>query len=192
MKRILSIWIICLMIAPAFSQEISHTVRNFSISDGIPQSQVTSLIEDNLGYLWIGTRGGGLARFDGEEFTVYTTLDGLFSNVILDVWFDSNENLWLLHPRGFTRFDGATFTKIKGPEVSVVGDRALRLYEKDKTIRFLSYYGYPGTIVNDSVTISSTSLFGDRSLKRFFRSPMGDVFIYLSDDKIYTVGIWCS
>ncbi len=187
MKRILIIWIILKLAFPANAQEINYTVKNYSISDGIPQSQVTALIEDNLGYLWIGTRGGGLARFDGEEFVVYTTLDGLFSNVINDLWFDNDENLWLLHPRGFTRFDGATFKKIRELDVRMAGDRALPLFEQNKEVQFLTYLGNHGTIVNDSVRYSGTSLFGEHSIKRFFRSPSGQVYVYLSDGNIYTI-----
>jgi len=61
---------------------------SWSVEDGLPQSQVTSLAEDNFGYLWVGTQGGGVARFDGKEFRIYTTADGLLSNFVEHLSFD--------------------------------------------------------------------------------------------------------
>jgi ligand-binding sensor domain-containing protein len=48
----------------------------------------------------VGTHGGGLARFDGREFKVYTTLDGLLNNQIIGTQMDHQDNLWILHLRG--------------------------------------------------------------------------------------------
>ncbi len=187
MKKILTIWIISLLVYSAPAQDIHYAIKNYSISDGIPQSQVTSLVEDSYGYLWIGTRGGGLARFDGQEFVVFTTLDGLFSNVVTNLWIDSHDNLWLLHPRGFTRFDGATFKKIKGLGVQGANQRALTLYEENNVVQFVTYSGSIGSIVNDSVYYTAPSIFGESIIKQFYRSPEGIVYVYLSDGNIYTI-----
>lgn len=58
-------------------------MQTFGLSDGLPQSQVNALCEDDLGYLWIGTNGGGLARFDGGIFVNFTERNGLKSTSIL-------------------------------------------------------------------------------------------------------------
>ena len=55
------------------------------------------VLEDANGYLWIATHGGGLARFDGREFKVYTTRDGLLSNTIQYLKLDTHQNLWIVH-----------------------------------------------------------------------------------------------
>ena len=65
------------------------TLRQYTAVDGLPQSQVNAIVEDQYGYLWIGTSGGGLARFDGREFKVYSTLDGLLSNIVTSLSIDS-------------------------------------------------------------------------------------------------------
>lgn len=88
-----------------------YSIRNFTAIDGLPQSQVQGIVEDENGYLWLGTQGGGLTRFDGRQFKVYTTLDGLVSNFVYGVRIDSDKNLWILHPHGLTKFDGLKFTK---------------------------------------------------------------------------------
>lgn len=43
------------------------TFKNLSINDGLSNLNVTAIVEDNLGYMWIGTRRG-LNRFNGYEF----------------------------------------------------------------------------------------------------------------------------
>ena len=53
----------------AFSQKFSFIP--YSTSEGLPQSQVSSIVQDNQGYLWIGTLGG-LAKFNGGEFTTFS------------------------------------------------------------------------------------------------------------------------
>ncbi len=45
-----------------------YTFRDFSLEQGLPQSEVNAITDDHLGYLWIGTNGGGLCRFDGRTF----------------------------------------------------------------------------------------------------------------------------
>ena len=99
-------------------QPTDFALRNYTAIHGLPQSQINSIVEDDNGYLWMGTTGGGLTRFDGQEFKVYTTLDGLLSNIIYHITIDDQKNLWIVHPRGITRFDGVTFKKFQASDDS--------------------------------------------------------------------------
>jgi signal transduction histidine kinase/ligand-binding sensor domain-containing protein/CheY-like chemotaxis protein len=47
-----------------YSHRVWHTV------DGLPQDSVRAIAQTRDGYLWLGTQAG-LARFDGEHFTVF-------------------------------------------------------------------------------------------------------------------------
>ena len=187
LKRILTIWILWQSIISVPAQEVHHAISNYSISDGIPQSQVSIILEDHLGYLWIGTQGGGLARFDGQKFDVFTTLDGLYSNVISNLWFDSRDNLWILHPRGITKFDGATFCKIRAPSQAGTRQRILTLFEESNTVYSITYSGHIGIIASDSIHYSEESIFGQLKIRQYYKSPQDDIFLYLTDGKIYSV-----
>lgn len=57
--------------------------------------------------LWVGTNGGGLARFDlrTRQFKRYTTKDGLPNEVIYGILSDARNNLWIGTNQGLVRFD---------------------------------------------------------------------------------------
>jgi len=61
--------VIVLVIGVLHLQSLTaQQIRNFTLRDGLPQSQVNDIVQDNEGFLWIATNGGGVCRFDGEEF----------------------------------------------------------------------------------------------------------------------------
>jgi len=48
-----------------------YVSRTWRTQDGLPESRIRALAQTPDGYLWIGT-SGGLARFDGVRFVVYS------------------------------------------------------------------------------------------------------------------------
>src|SRR5690606_24486160 len=113
--RLLVLVFLVMLAQVGITQDTHHTMRHYTAVDGLPQSQVNAVVEDDNGYLWIGTEGGGLARFDGREFKIFTTLDGLLTNFVVDIKIDSKHNLWMHHPRGITRYDGLSFKRFLLP-----------------------------------------------------------------------------
>jgi len=78
--------------------------------DGLAQPYVYSIIQDNNGYLWIGT-GNGLSRYDGINFISFTTNDSLADNFITCSFKNENE-LWFGHMNGqLSRYDGKVFKR---------------------------------------------------------------------------------
>jgi ligand-binding sensor domain-containing protein len=94
---------------PLFSQAQQLNFKNYSVEDGVAQSQVYSLCEDSRGFLWIGTRGGGITRYDGLNFKTYTTHDGLSSNYISCILEDSSHLICIGTNNGLSLYDGAHF-----------------------------------------------------------------------------------
>ncbi len=86
----------CLSVLSASAQ--SYSFLSYSIAEGLPQSQVSSIAEDEKGYLWVGTLGG-LGKFNGSTFVNYSTKDGLLNNRITSLnCFD--QKLWIGHEGG--------------------------------------------------------------------------------------------
>jgi len=84
--------------------------KNYSVEDGLAQSQVRAIYQSSDGYLWIGTLGGGLSRFDGLDFKNYTVRDGLVDNQILVIFEDEENRIWLGTGEGVCYFDGRKFS----------------------------------------------------------------------------------
>ncbi|NRA91782.1 MAG: hypothetical protein HRU26_03700, partial [Psychroserpens sp.] len=75
--------------------------RSFTVEDGLPQSQINTMITDQQGYLWLGTNGGGMARFDGNTFKVFNESHGISSNYIYDIKV-SKDSLFLATKTGLS------------------------------------------------------------------------------------------
>jgi len=70
--------------------------------EALPSDRITALLVDQAGVLWVGT-AGGLARFDGQRWTRYTTRDGLASNSISYLLEAGDGDLWLGSNAGLMR-----------------------------------------------------------------------------------------
>lgn len=81
-----------------FSQRSNFTL--YSIDEGIPQSQVHAICQDKKGYLWFGTDGGGISRYDGKRFTTLTMADGLPNDLVYVIARDTGDALWLGTAKG--------------------------------------------------------------------------------------------
>lgn len=49
------------------------SLASITINDGLPYNFVDDIIKSDDGYLWVATYGGGVARYDGNEFVVFNT-----------------------------------------------------------------------------------------------------------------------
>jgi ligand-binding sensor domain-containing protein len=70
---------------------------------------IVALLVDRDGIVWCGTWGGGLARFDGSEWTNFTVADGLPGNHVFMLHEDSAGNIWIGTDNGLARRDGDGF-----------------------------------------------------------------------------------
>jgi signal transduction histidine kinase/ligand-binding sensor domain-containing protein len=181
---IMGVWAVSVVGA---AQDVHFTIRSYTAIDGLPQSQVTGLAEDTNGYLWIGTQGGGLARFDGREFKVYTTLDGLLSNFVNSLAFDSRQNLWVLHPDGLTRYDGLTFTRFRAPTQGYGSKVLWRMAVSGDNIYVYNAEGTLGKISGDSVHYWSQPVTGQATILAMHAGPNGEVVFYLSTGVIHVL-----
>ncbi len=89
----------CLASFHLWSQEsdskTQFEIQKFGVDDGFSSRFIHKFLQDNRGFLWVGT-DYGLNRFDGFRFKTYTQeQDGLQSNQIANMLEDLEGNLWL-------------------------------------------------------------------------------------------------
>lgn len=95
--------------------------RKWTTADGLPGMTITALIQDQKGYIYIGTYDG-LVRFDGVEFVNFTrTLDSKYDfTAVRSIFQDSRENLWVGH-----NDEGVTCFKKNGELVKYTTENGL-------------------------------------------------------------------
>lgn len=92
------------------AQYSSPKFDQLSIEDGLSHSSVFSILEDSRGFMWFGTRAGGLNKYDGYSFTVYKHNEhdslSISDNEITALHEDSDGNIWVCtRNNGINRFD---------------------------------------------------------------------------------------
>lgn len=97
----------------------TNEVRSYTIEDGLPQSQVYAIAQDSIGYLWLGTQGGGIAKFDGDDFTVYNEGNGLTSNYIESLLVLGNQ-LFIGTKKGLSVLTKNKFTPFISPQINAL------------------------------------------------------------------------
>jgi ligand-binding sensor domain-containing protein len=95
-------------VAPA-ARPLAYDFRCYGPAQGLGQSQAQALLQDRRGYLWIGTSGGGLDRFDGQRFENYSTRNGLPSNIVNAIAEDGDGAIWAATEQGVARLRNGTW-----------------------------------------------------------------------------------
>lgn len=90
---------------------VGNQTVTYTPADGLPDQPINLLAFDSMNRLWLGTEGGGVARFDGKRWLTYTADDGLASNWISAISFDSADHPWVgTKTGGLSYFDGQGWT----------------------------------------------------------------------------------
>ena len=85
------------------------TLVNYTESNGLPDTEITTLYCDKKNRLWIGTYSDGISIFDGKSFQNLNTEQGLVHKTIWGFCEDSQGNIWIATRGGLSRYDGENF-----------------------------------------------------------------------------------
>lgn len=107
-------WVILFLTISLFVQHQSLAQKyyfdQYSVKEGLSQSKVNDVLQDEKGYVWLGTESG-ISRFDGENFINYQPEDGTAEKSVKVIFKDSKNNLWFGHKAGnITHYDGQDFS----------------------------------------------------------------------------------
>ncbi len=97
------------------AQLLQNNFEHFTKNDGLPSDEINTIMQDHLGYLWIGTNNG-LSRYDGYSFENFTVVKGnskyLQLPLITAIYEDSDYNIWIGAVGGIMKYNRVeeTFT----------------------------------------------------------------------------------
>ncbi|MFI5148688.1 MAG: two-component regulator propeller domain-containing protein [Bacteroidia bacterium] len=89
--QLLCLFVFILNARPAQAQ--LYNFKTFSLDEGLSQSEITCMLEDSRGYLWLGTAGGGICQFDGKNFQAFEQKDGVPGQLITSLAEDKKGNI---------------------------------------------------------------------------------------------------
>lgn len=133
-KLLLYISLCLLLVQRGQSQPVKqYSFTHYSTSGGLASYETMSVLQDETGYIWIGTNNG-LQRFDGSRYITFrkdkNSIHSLPHNVIIQVFIDKKGNLWILTADGKTGiFDTERFIYTEVP-VKGLSENVLRAERK--------------------------------------------------------------
>jgi ligand-binding sensor domain-containing protein len=111
--------LIALIYFSAYAQVSTLHYDIITEADGLSNHNVSSIVQNEEGYIWIGT-SDGLNRFDGYSYKVYRKIPGdstsLQQNYVTSLAIDHTGKMWIgFSPNGISSFDPLTekFTNYK-------------------------------------------------------------------------------
>jgi ligand-binding sensor domain-containing protein len=90
----------------------TYAFKNYSVEDGLSQSQVLCIFQDSKNRIWLGTNSGGVNLFNGKTFIKYGKQNGLKGNYISSIieknkiiYFSTNYGITLLDNQKITNYE---------------------------------------------------------------------------------------
>ena len=107
-------------------------------SNGLSNTSVTCFVQDNLGFVWIGTKNG-LNRYDGFDYKIYNKKNSsLSADDITDLLIDNKGRLWIgTTGGGLNRYDQlhddfVFFKNIVDDSTSLSSNQIIKIFEDSK------------------------------------------------------------
>ena len=111
--RYIAVWVLLLLFGGrAVSTVLTerYNVSYLDLKDGLPHNNVSAIFVDSSGFLWVGTYGGGLVRYDG--YGMMTPVMWLNSNSCKSIAEDRFKHLWVAFDEGTNIIDLRTMSGV--------------------------------------------------------------------------------
>ncbi len=176
--------IIALLLLSVWSQFYAQSNLSFeklTLLDGLSNSTVQNIIQDQFGLLWFAT-SDGLNKYDGYEFTVYREdpeiPNSLAGNLVVELYEDSQGNLWIgtekalnLYNRDADNFESFYFDADNN---QAFYNGVLSIYE-DHSGRLILGKAYHGLTYFDRDEHTFTPMFSDQDSSAVMNFAIFDI-----------------
>lgn len=96
------------------------SVISFTAIPGLASHYFRSIHESKDGTLWFGTYGGGIVRLKNGHFSIITTREGLFDNIVSHIVEDQFGAFWMGCNRGIFRASRQMLDRVADGEIQTV------------------------------------------------------------------------
>ena len=104
---LLSVCWITVLLTPlvhsAYAQ--NYSLESYSLEEGLQQSQVFDVLQDDRGEIWLALFAGGITRFNGQTFDRLDVGEDLVNEIVQTqkLYEDSKGNLWFGTRKGLLK-----------------------------------------------------------------------------------------
>jgi signal transduction histidine kinase/ligand-binding sensor domain-containing protein/DNA-binding NarL/FixJ family response regulator len=116
--------------------------ESLTTTNGLPENTVGSILQDYLGYLWLGTQNG-LVQYDGYSMKVFhleRDSINILSTMDLVIYEDKDKMLWVGTLGGLNKFDRTSESfklyKHDAYDTTTLNSNLIRSFYEDKSGRF--------------------------------------------------------
>jgi signal transduction histidine kinase/ligand-binding sensor domain-containing protein/DNA-binding response OmpR family regulator len=136
--------ILCFIVNTLFSQNTFENYQFRLVDKENSKSGIYTIAQDQFGFMWMGTNGAGLYKYDGINYETYEqnskVSNSINSNLIYVAYVDTHNRLWIgtdeglcLYNRNLNTFENINIKKNKNKETvisvkSIIEDRKGNLF----------------------------------------------------------------
>ena len=177
-------FIILLMVGllPQFLFSQVYNISSFTTTEGLIQSQVRSIVQDNRGFLWFGTQRG-LSRYDGKSFLNFDKKQGLESDFVAFIYEDLDGLFWLGTNQGLFQFNGRTFSRW-GEHVDQLSKQILSITQSQDSLIWIGTQDQ-GLVIIDP---NKDSVLVDHPVMKGLSSDISVQALYTASDERIWIG----
>lgn len=192
MIRRLILWIATVSCLTTSQAQVTrqYTYRQYTLKDGLPQMQVTHIMQDHIGYLWL-SHWNGISRFDGRKFVTFTKDDGMVNHSCFEALEYRPDSMVVINPWGLSlgslqgRFSAYPFPDKERPD-------------RNSIVRLFGNQLFVGA-VNDNKITTLRNYFFDPETRRYKYLPQldgiqvmdavvcSDILLMFTPDKIISI-----
>ncbi len=190
--KLVSLFFLLLCAKSLIFAQTTYRFNNYSINEGLSQSVVTCIVQDNANSLWVGTQEG-LNKFDGKVFDIYNSdnTKGIESENIRSAFKTIDGNLWFGTSNGLLKYDFKnetfkTFSYIKNIPLqieNITSDKHGNLWLASLTSGLLMFD------TKNNKFYSYSFLLPSRKVQTVFYSENGDLFVNTEDKGLFQCNI---
>ncbi len=161
----------------------SQKMRIFDIRDGLSKNWISYITEDYLGRVWVGTFGGGITVFKGNQLKVYDKSNGLEATSIHYMIEDKEKNIIIAdHFSGISIYKGNHF--VTWSDEKFLPDKRVFAIEEDELGRY--WFG-----TNAGISVYTPDLKDYKALQFYndVKNAIGDKIRCIKSDNQGTIWI---
>jgi ligand-binding sensor domain-containing protein len=126
---------------------VTKLFTNYMLKENLIPFHTFSIFEDKKGDLWFGTVRGGMYKYDGKSWQLFTTENGLANDLVGNFMEDNKGKLWIATDGGISIYDPSVPIS-PGSRAGIITPGGLNISNKKAFTNYTEKEGLIGDRVN--------------------------------------------